>query len=121
MKNSDEISRLTRKLIQPGFVFESSKAGLVPLRINRVISNEKAVDLLPALRNIYELANRGESKKVANRISELTGLLIAADLGIAEEYLIELEVRNVMPKLVRKINKELQKSANSETGEDKQH
>jgi hypothetical protein len=26
-----------------------------------------------------------------------------------------------MPKLVRKINKELQKSANSETGEDKQN
>ena len=109
MREFDDISQVAQKLIRPGFIFESEESNLLPLRINRGIGKDEFVDILPTLRKIYYLTRKGESQSAALLVSELTGLLVAADLGIAREYLIELEVKRAMPKIIRRINTELKR------------
>ena len=109
MREFDDISQVAQKLIRPGFIFESEESNLLPLRINRGIGKDEFVDILPTLRKIYDLTRKGESQSAALLVSELTGLLVAADLGIAREYLIELEVKRALPKIIRRINTELKR------------
>ena len=54
MKNFDEVTQVTQKLLQTGFIFESSESGLIPLHIHRKISKDQSVDILPILKKILE-------------------------------------------------------------------
>jgi hypothetical protein len=49
----------------------------------------------------------------------MAGLLVAADLGIAEEFLIEMEVKKVMPKLLKTVQRDLVRSVLQDQPEDK--
>ena len=83
--------QVTQKLIQTGYLFENEDTSVLPLRISRNIGPNEAVDLLPTLKKIYQLILNGKSEKAAELLSEMSGLLVAADLGIAREFLIEID------------------------------
>ncbi len=118
MKDHDDVTEVTRKLLTPGFIFESSESGLIPMRIHRNIDKDKAVDILPTLKAIYSLTREGKTEKAAELISELTGLLVAADLGIAKEFLIEMQVKKGIGRLNRQVDHFLKKSAKNSVGRD---
>lgn len=111
MKEHDDVTEVTRKLLTPGFIFENSESSLIPMRIHRSIDKDKAVDILPTLKTIYSLTREGKNEKAAELISELTGLLVAADLGIAREFLIEMQVKKGIRRLNRQVDQYLKKSA----------
>ena len=111
MKEHDDVTEVTRKLLTPGFIFENSDSNLIPMRINRSIDKDKAVDILPTLKTIYSLTREGKTEQAAELISELTGLLVAADLGIAREFLIEMQVKKGIRRLNRQVDQYLKKSA----------
>jgi len=111
VKDFDEASLVAQKLLQPDFIFDRDQQGLLPLKIQRSIGPNEYVDILPTLEKIYRLLLRGKIKKSAELTSELTGLLVAADLGIAKEFLIELEVRRVLPVALKTLQGDLQVSS----------
>lgn len=111
MKDFDEASSVAQKLLQPDFIFDRDQQGLLPLKIQRSIGPNEYVDILPTLEKIYRLLLRGKIKKSAELTSELTGLLVAADLGIAKEFLIELEVKKVLPVALKTLQGDLQVSS----------
>lgn len=111
MKDFDEASSVAQKLLQPEFIFDRNQHGLLPLKIQRSIAPNECVDILPTLEKIYRLLLRGKIKKSAELTSELTGLLVAADLGIAKEFLIELEVKKVLPVALKTLQGDLQVSS----------
>jgi len=111
VKDFDEASSVAQKLLQPDFIFDRDQQGLVPLKIQRSIGPNECVDILPTLEKIYRLLLRGKIKKSAELTSELTGLLVAADLGIAKEFLIELEVKKVLPVALKTLQGDLQVSS----------
>jgi len=111
VKDFDEASSVAQKLLQPDFIFDRDQQGLLPLKIQRSIGPNEYVDILPTLEKIYRLLLRGKIKKSAELTSELTGLLVAADLGIAKEFLIELEVRRVLPVALKTLQGDLQVSS----------
>jgi len=111
VKDFDEASSVAQKLLQPDFIFDRDQQGLLPLKIQRSIGPNEYVDILPTLEKIYRLLLRGKIKKSAELTSELTGLLVAADLGIAKEFLIELEVKKVLPVALKTLQGDLQVSS----------
>lgn len=111
MKENDDVTEVTRKLLTPGYIFENDDRNLIPMRIHRSIDKDRAVDILPTLKSIYSLTREGKTEKAAELISELTGLLVAADLGIAKEFLIEIQVKKGIGKLNRQVDQFLKKSA----------
>ncbi len=111
MKENDDVTEVTRKLLTPGYIFESNDRNLIPMRIHRSIDKDKAVDILPTLKSIYSLTRDGKTEKAAELLSELTGLLVAADLGIAKEYLVEIQVKKGIGRLNRQVDQFLKKSA----------
>ena len=111
MKENDDVTAVTRKLLTPGYIFESNDRNLIPMRIHRSIDKDKAVDILPTLKSIYSLTREGKTEKAAELLSELTGLLVAADLGIAKEFLVEIQVKKGIGRLNRQVDQFLKKSA----------
>jgi len=111
MKENDDVTEVTRKLLTPGYIFESNDRNLIPMRIHRSIDKDKAVDILPTLKSIYSLTRDGKTEKAAELLSELTGLLVAADLGIAKEFLVEIQVKKGIGRLNRQVDQFLKKSA----------
>ena len=111
MKENDDVTEVTRKLLTPGYIFESNDRNLIPMRIHRSIDKDKAVDILPTLKSIYSLTREGKNEKAAELLSELTGLLVAADLGIAKEFLVEIQVKKGIGRLNRQVDQFLKKSA----------
>lgn len=111
MKENDDVTEVTRKLLTPGYIFESNDRNLIPMRIHRSIDKDKAVDILPTLKSIYSLTREGKTEKAAELLSELTGLLVAADLGIAKEFLVEIQVKKGIGRLNRQVDQFLKKSA----------
>jgi hypothetical protein len=105
--NQDEITIVAQKLLESEFIFDRSQQGLLPLKIQRNIGPNECVDILPTLEKIYRLTMSGKVKKSADLISELAGLLVAADLGIAKQFLIELEVKKVLPKALNVLRQDL--------------
>ena len=110
MRKHEDVNDIARKLLEPGYVFEAHESNLIPLRIRRGIGKDEAIDVLPALKSIYSLILEGKSQKASELVSELTSLLLAAELGIAQEFLIELRVRQSLPKLNRDIKRMLKKA-----------
>lgn len=107
----DEVTSIAQRLMKPEFVFQKHQQGLMPLKIERKIGHNECIDILPTLKRIYHLTINGRTKKSSELISELTGLLVAADLGIARDFLIELEVKKVLPNVIKVLNNELEASA----------
>lgn len=110
MKENDDVTEVTRKLLTPGYIFESNDRNLIPMRIHRSIDKDKVVDILPTLKSIYSLTREGKTEKAAELLSELTGLLVAADLGIAKEFLVEIQVKKGIGRLNRQVGQFLKKS-----------
>lgn len=113
MSDNEEVMQVTQKLIQTGYLFENEDTSVLPLRISRNIGPNEAVDLLPTLKKIYQLILNGKSEKAAELLSEMSGLLVAADLGIAREFLIEIEVKKMMPLVLKSLRKELKENITS--------
>ncbi len=105
--NQEEIASVAQKLLDPGFLFDRSQHGLLPLRIQRDIGPNECVEILPTLERIYRLNAEGKFRKSTELISELTGLLIAAELGIAKQFLIELEVKKTLPRALKVLTQDL--------------
>lgn len=119
MRVPDDKTKVAQKLMSPEFLFETSEQNLVQLQIRRNIAKDQSVDIMPILKNIYFSIQNGDQIQASKQVADLTGLLVAADLGIAKDYLIELEVQRVMPKVVRQLNKELKLAANNIDGSSK--
>lgn len=110
MRDRDEVTKVTQKLLQTGYLFDNQDGNLLPLKINRSIGENEAVDLLPVLKRIYALMIEGRNERAAELLSEMAGLLMAADLGIAHEFLIEMEVKKMMPKVLKTVRQDLVRS-----------
>lgn len=94
-------------LLQTGFVFDVVNQKQFPLGIRRSIGPNESVDLLPTLAKIYRECEKLKSQKAMTLTSELAGLLIAAELGIGKEFLIELEVKKNLPKILNALRQDL--------------
>ena len=113
-KKSQDAELIINHLLEKGFVFEAASRKEFSLSIHRTIGQNKTVDLLPTLTKIFRECEKAENSRAGELVSELTSLLVAADLGLAREFLVELEVRKALPKMLYQLRKEL-KSAASES------
>jgi hypothetical protein len=78
------------------------------------VNEIQSVNLMPNLERAYNLCLEGKHEKAAKLISEITGLLVAAEIDLGTEYLVEVEVRNQMPRMLRQIRRELKNNVPSE-------
>jgi hypothetical protein len=77
---------LARNLLKPGFPF--------------------------AIRDKHnKLCLQGKNENAANLISDIAGLLIATEINVGSEFLVEMEVRKAMPRMLSQIRRELKKNA----------
>lgn len=113
MRDHDEIFQVTQRLLETGYLLENENCSLLPLSIERPIGHNEAVDLLPLLKQIYALISKGRNERAKVLVSELAGLLMAAEMGIAREYLIEMEVKKAMPKVLKSLRKDLVENSTS--------
>ena len=65
---------------------------------------------MPPLERVYKLCLEGKSVQAAALISEFAGLLLASENGLGSEFLLEVEVRNQMPRMLSQIRRELKKN-----------
>jgi hypothetical protein len=68
------------------------------------------VNLLPQLERAYQLCLDGKNERAANLISDIAGLLIATEINLGSEFLIEIEVRKAMPRLLSQIRRALKEN-----------
>lgn len=118
-ENMPAIEYVLKHLLQPGFVFDASKRGEVPIAIHRAIGPNKTVNLLPTFEKLYLECQRKKNHKASLMVSEITSLLAAADLGIGQEFLVELEVQNSMPKMLQRLRQDLKTASIKNEGEKK--
>ena len=102
---------VVQHLLQKGFVFEAANQKEFPLAINRSIGPNQSVNLLPTLKRIYQECEKAENRRASSLVSELTSLLVAADLGIAMEFLVELEVQKAFPRMMNQLRQDLKSAA----------
>jgi hypothetical protein len=114
MQSEGNAPRLVKDLLTPGFPFSIRDKNNKRLKVNRKINDLQSVNLLPTLERAYNLCLEGKSEKAAKLISEIAGLLVAAEIDLGTEYLVEIEVRNAMPKMLSQIRRELKNNAPSE-------
>ena len=110
MHSDNQAQRFARDLLQPGFPFSIRDTNNKRMKIHRQINENQSVNLMPTLERAYNLCLEGKSEKAAKPVSEIAGLLIAAEIDLGPEYLVELEVRNQMPRMLSQIRRELKKS-----------
>ena len=103
-----------RDLLKPGFPFSIRDKNNRRMKIHRKIDESKCVNLMPTLERAYNLCLEGKSEKAAKLVSEITGLLIAAEIDLGPEYLVEVEVRNQMPRMLSQIRRELKNNVPSD-------
>ncbi len=108
MPDSHEV---LQQLLQKGFVFEAANQKKFPISINRSIGPNHSVNLLPMLKKIYLECEKAENCRASNLVSELSSLLVAADLGLAMEFLMELEVKKVFPKMMNQLRQDLKSAS----------
>jgi len=104
-------------LLQTGFVFDVVNQKQFPLSIHRSVGSNESVDLLPTLAKIYRECEKMKSQKAMTLTSELTGLLIAAELGIGKQFLVELEVQKSLPKMLHRLRRDLKSAVVESEGE----
>jgi hypothetical protein len=110
MHSDIQAQRFARDLLQPGFPFSIRDTNNKRMKIHRQINENQSVNLMPTLERAYNLCLEGKSEKAAKLVSEIAGLLIAAEIDLGPEYLVEVEVRNQMPRMLSQIRRELKKS-----------
>jgi hypothetical protein len=96
-----------KNLLEPGFPFSIRDNENRRVRVIRKISDNKSVNLMPTLERAYNLCLEGKHEKAAKLISEIAGLLVAAEINLGPEYLVEVEIRNAMPRMLSQIRREL--------------
>lgn len=110
-KKSHDAELIVNHLLQKGFVFEATSKKEFSLSIHRTIGQNQTVDLLPTLTKIFRECEKTENSRAGELVSELTSLLVAADLGLAREFLVELEVQKALPKMLQQLRKDLKSAA----------
>jgi signal transduction histidine kinase len=106
--------------LKPGFPFSIRDKNNKRMKIHRKINESQSVNLMPTLERAYNLCLEGKAEKAARLVSEITGLLVAAEIDLGPEYLVEVEVRNAMPRMLSQIRRELKKNTPKFTEEDLQ-
>jgi hypothetical protein len=114
MQSEGNAPRFVKDLLTPGFPFSIRDKNNKRLKVNRKINDLQSVNLLPTLERAYNLCLEGKSEKAAKVISEIAGLLVAAEINLGTEYLVEIEVRNAMPRMLSQIRRELKSNAPAE-------
>ena len=101
-------------LLKPGFPFSIRDKNNKRIKIHRKINENQCFNLMPTLERAYNLCLEGKAEKAARLVSEIAGLLIAADIDLGSEFLVEVEVRNRMPRMLSQIRRELKNNVPSE-------
>ena len=119
MNKPIESSDLARKLLQAGYPFSIRDGRNKLIAVHKQINAHQSVNLMPPLERVYKLCIEGKSDQAAALVSEFAGLLLASENGLGSEFLLEVEVRNAMPKLLSQIRRELKNNVPSpQTPED---
>ena len=111
MHSDSQAQRFARDLLRPGFPFSIRDKNNKRMKIHRKINESQCVNLMPTLERAYNLCLEGKAEKAARLVSEITGLLIAAEINLGPEYLVEVEIRNQMPRMLSQIRRELKKTS----------
>ncbi len=114
MRNENDAESFARNLLEPGFPFSIRDKENRRVRVIRKISASKSVNLMPTLERAYNLCLEGKPEKAAKLVSEIAGLLVAAEIELGPEYLVEIEMRNAMPRLLSQIRRELKNNVPAE-------
>jgi hypothetical protein len=101
---------LARNLLKPGFPFSLRDKQNKRFKVHRKIRENHCVNLLPQLERAYQLCLDGKNERAANLISDIAGLLIATEINLGSEFLIEIEVRKAMPRLLSQIRRALKEN-----------
>jgi hypothetical protein len=120
MHSDNQAQSFALDLLKPGFPFSIRDKNNKRIKIHRKINESQCVNLMPTLERAYKLCLEGKAEKAAILVSEITGLLVAAEINLGPEYLVEVEVRNAMPRLLSQIRRELKKNIPNITEEDLQ-
>ena len=107
MHSNSQGQSFARDLLKPGFPFSIRDKNNKRMKIHRKINESQCVNLMPTLERAYKLCLEGKAEKAARLVSEITGLLVAAEIDLGPEYLVEVEVRNQMPRMLSQIRREL--------------
>ena len=110
MHSDNQAQGLARDLLKPGFPFSIRDKNNKRIKIHRKINESQCINLMPTLERAYNLCLEGKAEKAARLVSEIAGLLIAAEIDLGQEYLVEVEVRNAMPRMLSQIQRELKKN-----------
>jgi hypothetical protein len=113
MHSDNQAQSFARDLLKPGFPFTIRDKNNKRMKIHRKINDNQSVNLMPTLERAYNLCLEGKAGKAAKLVSEITGLLIAAEIDLGPEYLVEVEVRNQMPRMLSQIRRELRNNVPS--------
>jgi hypothetical protein len=114
MHSDSQAQNFARDLLKPGFPFSIRDKNNKRMKIHRKINESQSVTLMPTLERAYNLCLEGKAEKAARLVSEITGLLVAAEIDLGPEYLVEVEVRNQMPRMLSQIRRELKNNVQSE-------
>ena len=114
MGNRNQSESFARELLRPGIPFSIRDKKNQRIKVLRKINENQSVNLIPTLELAYNLCLEGKTEKAARIVSEIAGLLIASEIKIGSEFLVEFEVRNSMPKMLSQIRRELKINAPSE-------
>lgn len=114
MHSDNQAQSFARELLKPGFPFSIRDKNNKRMKIHRKINESQYVNLMPTLERAYNLCLEGKAEKAARLVSEITGLLVAAEIDLGPEYLVEVEVRNQMPRMLSQIRRELKNNVPSE-------
>jgi hypothetical protein len=113
LRNESNDFTFARDLLKPGFPFSIRDQNNKRVKIQRRVNEFQTVNLMPNLERAYNLCLEGKCEKAAKLISEITGLLVAAEIDLGTEYLVEVEVRNQMPRMLSQIRRELRNNVPS--------
>lgn len=107
MNTKDQGESFARELLRPGVPFSIRDKKNQRIKVLRKINDNQSVNLIPTLELAYNLCLEGKTEKAARIVSEIAGLLIASEIRLGPEFLVEFEVRNSMPKMMSQIRREL--------------
>jgi hypothetical protein len=107
MHSDNQAQSFARDLLKPGFPFSIRDKNNKRMKIHRKINENQCFNLMPTLERAYNLCLEGKTEKAARLVSEIAALLIAADIDLGSEFLVEVEVRNAMPRMLSQIRREL--------------
>lgn len=111
MPSQEKSESFARELLRPGIPFSIRDKNSQRIKILRKINENQSVNLLPTLEYAYNLCLEGKTEKAAKIVSEIAGLLIASEIDLGSDFLVEIEIRNSMPKMMSQIRRELKANA----------